>query len=80
MTLNYAIQMHNPPHPGELIEGVYLEPCGLSIRQVAERLALQDSHDLRQIRKPLAPISARSAFSLNVPRGHRLQNWQLRAQ
>ena len=32
------MQMHNPPHPGEFIEGVYLEPCGLSIRQLAKRL------------------------------------------
>ena len=28
--------MHKPPHPGEFIEGVYLEPCALSIRQVAD--------------------------------------------
>ena len=27
------MQMHNPPHPGEFIDGVYLEPCALSIRQ-----------------------------------------------
>ena len=65
MTLNHAIQMHNPPHPGELIEGVYLEPCGLSIRQVAERLTLQDSHDLRQIRKPL-DLSALSPMELKA--------------
>ena len=26
--------MHKPPHPGEFIEGVYLEPCALSIRLV----------------------------------------------
>lgn len=31
MTPNHVTQMHNPPHPGEFIEGVYLEPCGLSI-------------------------------------------------
>ena len=65
MTLNHAIQMHNPPHPGELIEGVYLEPCGLSVRQVAERLTLQDSHDLRQIRKPL-DLSALSPMELKA--------------
>ena len=35
--------MHNPPHPGEFIEGVYLEPCALSIRQVAERLGVSAS-------------------------------------
>lgn len=35
--------MHNPPHPGEFIEGVYLEPFALSIRQVAERLGVSAS-------------------------------------
>jgi len=40
MVLNHGIQMHNPSHPGEFIEGVYLEPCGLSIRQLAKRLDL----------------------------------------
>ena len=37
------MQMHNPPHPGEFIEGVVLEPCDLSIRQVAERLGVSGS-------------------------------------
>lgn len=65
MTLNHGTQMHNPPHPGEFIEGVYLEPCGLSIRQVAERLTLQDSHDLWQARKPL-DLSALSPMELKA--------------
>jgi len=28
--------MHNPPHPGEFIREVYLEPLGVSFRVVAE--------------------------------------------
>ena len=31
--------MHNPPHPGEFITEVYLEPNGLSGRELAARLA-----------------------------------------
>lgn len=27
--------MHNPPHPGEFIREVYLEPFGLSARHLA---------------------------------------------
>ena len=45
------MQMHNPPHPGEFIDGVYLEPCALSIRQVAERFSRH--HDLWQARQRL---------------------------
>jgi hypothetical protein len=29
------MQMHNPPHPGTFIEGVYLEPCALSFHRAA---------------------------------------------
>jgi plasmid maintenance system antidote protein VapI len=55
------MQMHNPPHPGEFIEGVYLEPCALSIRQVAGKsrvspdmaLRLSRHHDLWQARQRL---------------------------
>jgi plasmid maintenance system antidote protein VapI len=33
--------MHNPPHPGEFIRSVYLEPFGMSVRtpEMALRLA-----------------------------------------
>ena len=29
------MNMHNPPHPGEFIRKVYLEPLGVSPRSVA---------------------------------------------
>ena len=32
------MRMHNPPHPGEFIREVYLEPFGISTRRVAEKL------------------------------------------
>ncbi len=34
------MKMHNPPHPGEFIREIYLEPYNLSIRQVAEKLSV----------------------------------------
>ncbi len=30
--------MHNPPHPGEFISAVYLEPNGISGRELAGKL------------------------------------------
>ncbi|MCZ2078019.1 MAG: HigA family addiction module antidote protein, partial [Bryobacterales bacterium] len=30
--------MYNPPHPGEFITEVYLEPNGISGRELAEKL------------------------------------------
>jgi addiction module HigA family antidote len=35
--------MHNPPHPGEFIREVYLEPSHLSARQVAAKLRVSPS-------------------------------------
>ena len=32
---------HNPPHPGESLVYLYIEPLGLSIKSVAERLGVQ---------------------------------------
>lgn len=32
--------MHNPPHPGEFITEVYLEPNRLSGRELASKLAV----------------------------------------
>ena len=42
------MRMHNPPHPGEFITEVYLEPFGISGRELAEKLDVAPS-TLREI-------------------------------
>jgi len=37
------MRMHNPPHPGQFIREVYLEPFHLSARQVAAKLRVSPS-------------------------------------
>jgi len=37
------MSMYNPPHPGEFIREVYLEPFHLSARQVAAKLKVSPS-------------------------------------
>ena len=32
------MRMHNPPHPGEVLRGVCLEPLGLTVTQAASAL------------------------------------------
>lgn len=32
--------MHNPPHPGEVIRELYLEPLGLTITEAADALGV----------------------------------------
>ena len=35
--------MHNPPHPGETLKEFYLEPYGLSARQLSKALGVSHS-------------------------------------
>ena len=32
------MHMHNPPHPGEILKSIWLEPLNLSITQCAQQL------------------------------------------
>lgn len=37
------MSMHHPPHPGEFITGVYLEPNNISGRELADKLGVAPS-------------------------------------
>jgi antitoxin HigA-1 len=37
------MKMYNPPHPGEIIADIYLEPFGLSARAIAKDLKVDPS-------------------------------------
>jgi addiction module HigA family antidote len=34
------MKMHNPPHPGEVLRGLYLVPSGLTVKAAAEGLGV----------------------------------------
>ena len=34
------MQMHNPPHPGEILQGLWLDPMGISITAAAQALGV----------------------------------------
>ena len=34
------MQMHNPPHPGEILQGLWLGPKGISITEAAQALGV----------------------------------------
>ncbi len=33
-----GLEMHDPPHPGEVLRGLYLEPLGLTVTEAARRI------------------------------------------
>jgi addiction module HigA family antidote len=68
------MQMHNPPHPADFIEGVYLEPCALSIRQVAERLGVSAT-TLQRLVAGKSRVSPDRALRLSRVLGRSAESW-----
>jgi antitoxin HigA-1 len=66
--------MFNPPHPGEFIKEVYLEPLGASPRSVALRLKVSPSTFSRLI-KGQSSISPEMALRLSVCLGRSPESW-----
>ncbi len=66
--------MHNPPHPGEFITEVYLEPNNLSGRELAGKLDVSAS-TLNRILKGTSGISPEMALRLSKALGRSPESW-----
>jgi addiction module HigA family antidote len=66
--------MYNPPHPGEFIKEVYLEPLGVSPRSVALRLKVSPSTFSRLLRGQ-SSISPEMALRLSKCLGRNPESW-----
>jgi addiction module HigA family antidote len=66
--------MHNPPHPGEFIHSVYLEPFEMSARALAEKLAVSPS-TLNRIITGKSGISPEMALRLSKALGRSAESW-----
>src|SRR5471032_691744 len=66
--------MHNPPHPGEFITAVYLEPNGLSGRELAAKLSVAAS-TLNRVLSGVSGISPEMALRLSKAIGRSLESW-----
>ncbi len=67
-------RMHDPPHPGEFIREVYMEPFGLSCRFLAAQLAVSPSTFSRVI-KQQSGVSPEMALRLSKALGRTLESW-----
>jgi len=66
--------MHNPPHPGEFIREVYLEPFGLSARHLATKLDVSPSTVVR-ILQGRSAVSPEMALRLAKTLGRSPESW-----
>jgi addiction module HigA family antidote len=66
--------MHNPPHPGEFIREVYLEPFGLSARRLATSMGVSPS-TLSRVLKGASGVSPEMALRLSKALGRSPESW-----
>ena len=66
--------MYNPPHPGEFIYDVYLEPSGFSCRYLAKQLDVASS-TLNRVLKGQSAISPEMALRLSKAIGRTPESW-----
>ena len=66
--------MHNPPHPGEFIREVYLEPNGITGRQLAAKLGVSPS-TLNRLLNADSNVSPEMALRLSKALGRSPESW-----
>ena len=66
--------MHNPPHPGEIIKQLCLEPLGLSVTEAAKGLGISRK-TLSAIVNAKAGISPEMAIRLSIAFNTSSESW-----
>lgn len=66
--------MHNPPHPGEFISDVYLEPFGVSGRELAKQLDVSAS-TLSRVLSGVSRVTPEMALRLSKALGRSAESW-----
>ena len=69
-----SMQMYNPPHPGEVIRELCIEPLGLSVTEAAEGLGVSRT-TLSAILNGRAGISAEMALRLSMAFDTSPESW-----
>ncbi len=68
------MKMHNPPHPGEVLKGLCIEPLNLTITEAAEALGVS-RNTLSAILNGRAGISPEMAIRLSKAFGTSAESW-----
>jgi antitoxin HigA-1 len=68
------MRMHNPPHPGEVIKTLCLEPLGVTVTQAAEALGVSRK-TLSAILNGRAGITPEMAVRLSIAFDTSAESW-----
>jgi addiction module HigA family antidote len=68
------MQMHNPPHPGEILRGLCLEPLSLSVTDAAKALGVSRK-TLSSVLNGRAGISPEMAVRLSIAFDTTAESW-----
>ncbi len=68
------MRMHAPPHPGEFIQQVYLQPFNISSRSVARKLKVSPSTFNRLVNGE-SNVSPEMALRLSKSLGRSAESW-----
>ena len=68
------MSMYNPPHPGEFIKMIYLEPFDISVRFLAKKLNVSSS-TLNRVVKGQSAVSPEMALRLSKAIGRTPESW-----
>jgi len=68
------MRMHNPPHPGEILKSLCLEPLGLTVTQAADALGVSRK-TLSAILNGRSGISPEMAVRLSIAFGTSSESW-----
>jgi antitoxin HigA-1 len=74
MSKGLKMRMHNPPHPGEVIKILCLEPLGVTVTQAAEALGVSRK-TLSAILNGRAGISPEMAVRLSIAFDTSSESW-----
>jgi addiction module HigA family antidote len=69
-----AMHMHNPPHPGEVIRALCIEPLGLSVTSAAKALRVTRK-TLSELLNGKSGVSPEMALRLSLAFGTTAESW-----
>jgi addiction module HigA family antidote len=68
------MKMYNPPHPGEIIKGLWLDPMGVSITDAAQAMGVSRK-TLSKIINGKARVTPEIAVRLSIALGSSAESW-----